>query len=534
MLGITILIIILVISLSPAPKAGAFSEKSTSSQGSLEPQGQTRAILLNRSIALVLVFSAVLSANCYQPLVNMDIGSGVGIYNSLWQISILNVGAATFIYIACGLVLLLGEGITHKLPFEYPLIALLTTLGMTALLSSYDLISFFLAIELQSLSLYIMATMFRESESATSAGLKYFLLGSLSSGFILLGSSILYGLTGLTNFEAFSAASQIVGNPIVDGVTQNGVQDQLSYLVLPILAIGLLFKIASAPFHNWAPDVYDGVPTLVTSWIAILPKISIFVFLIEFNFTFGGDALASIFLFSAFLSLLIGSIMGLSQYRIKRLLAYSSISHVGFLLLSLAGCYRSDVGSLIFYLIQYSLTSINVFFILIAFGLLSRGAHATESSLMLSPIQTLSQLRAQFKNNPLCGLSLAICLFSMAGIPPCIGFFGKLFIFESAIANGYYFMVFIMIIASIIGAVYYLKVIKIIHFYEKPNYAEKAISQDLGQYPPHRRWAGGNLAEIAVPWTSAFIIAVISLALIFFILNPIPILNFVHLVSLGV
>lgn len=494
MLLIGILIIILIIGLIPEKASSAF---------------------LNRIGTLMFLFSAILSYNdCLYNLSN----PAISCYGGLWQITTINTAIVSFIYTMAILALLLGEGPLNKkksYKSEYPLIISLSTLGMISLISSYDLISFFLAIELQSLSLYIIATMYRESESATSAGLKYFLLGGLSSGFILLGSSLLYGLTGITNFEAFY---------IIGSFESESSLDQIDIILL-IFAIGLLFKIASAPFHNWAPDVYDGVPTLVTTWLAVLPKISLIIFMVEFytnifyNFYFWNF----LFIICAFLSLLIGSILGLSQNRIKRLLAYSTISHVGFMLLSLSVASYQSIESLIFYLIQYSLTSLNVFYVLTAFGqILPQGDS-------IDKVQTLSQLRAQFKLHPLLAFSFAISLFSMAGIPPCIGFFGKYLILLSAINDGRFsFMILIAIITSVISAVYYLKVIKTLHFYELPandfkeeNLKNKLIASSFSN----------SIDSLNLVYVNTFTIAILSLAIIFFIFNPTPILNFIHLIS---
>jgi NADH-ubiquinone oxidoreductase chain 2 len=552
MLLIGILIIILVIGLIPEKVSNIF---------------------LNRIGTLMFLFSAVLSNNTYlfDPLLSPAARSS---YGGLWEITTMNTGISTFIYLTAAAVLALGEGHSkgrRGFQSEYPLIIAISTLGSISLICSYDLISFFLAIELQSLSLYVIATTFKESESATSAGLKYFLLGGLSSGFILLGSSLLYGLTGMTNFEGLKTI----------GSFGSEFSSQQIELILLILAIGLLFKIAAAPFHNWAPDVYDGVPTLVTTWLAILPKISIVIFTTEFyaNIFNQFHTWNSLFLFSAFFSLLIGSILGLNQSRIKRLLAYSSISHVGFILLALSVSGHQSIESLIFYLIQYSLTSLNVFYILIASSPspspsppaslapppkvagCSSGTPTElryDSSSVYSPIQTLSQLRAQFKMHPLLALSFAISLFSMAGIPPCVGFFGKFFILLSAICDGrHFFMVLIAICTSVISAVYYIKVISILNADDPTHQHSKAVGErskiilsnggagghnkeaketmlirsNLVFNPPQPRSTLGPGPVGAVP---AFIIAVLSLAIIFFIFNPTPMLNFVHLISLSI
>ena len=243
----------------------------------------------------------------------------------------------------------------------------------------------YLCIELQSFAVYILATLYRNSESATAAGLKYFLLGGLSSALILLGSSIIYSNTGLTNFEGiYNLLSVIVDN------TNNEQNEVVLPVIFGLLLIGsgFLFKVSAAPFHNWAPDVYDGTPTIVTSWLSTMPKISIFVFLLELitglqgslecislntmsDFTgnyFAGNIWKNLLLAASLLSLVLGTVLGLSQYRIKRLLTYSTISHVGFLLLALAINTEESVESFLFYIIQYSLTNVNVFLILLAFG----------------------------------------------------------------------------------------------------------------------------------------------------------------------
>lgn len=464
-----------------------------------------------RKTLLVMFFSAILSnTTCFFDILN----PGVGLYNSLWQITTMNISMGIFIYIMAGLALLLGEG-SYKgqklLKPEYSLIIMLSTMGMISLIHSYDLITLFLAIELQSLSLYVLATIYKESESATSAGLKYFLLGGLSSSFILLGSSLLYGLTGTTNFESLYIITTMISNSFYNVYTLGP--------VLLILLTGLLFKLAAAPFHNWAPDVYDGVPTLVTSWLAILPKISIIIIIIEIfsNIFYQFNSIFLIFTFSSFLSLLIGSILGLAQYRIKRLLAYSAISHVGFLLLALSTNTYQSIESLIFYIIQYSLASLAIFYIIIAFGYILPNSFSYRW-----PILTFSHLKGKLKHNSLLAFSFAICLFSMAGIPPCVGFFGKFLILLSTVnTQNANFMILIAILTSVISTVYYLKIIKLIHFDKSDidsfNYS---ISSSIS-------------FSTKIAFSNALIIAILSLAIILFILNPTPLINLIHIISLN-
>ena len=498
------------------------------------------AIYFNRITIILLLFSALLS---YNSLYMNNIGSGVGVFGGLFQVTTITQSIDVFIYLLGALVLLLSEKANraNTLSFnklnstlvnkskglsvlaEYPLIALFSVLGMSSLISSSDLISMFLSIELQSFAVYILATIYRESESATSAGLKYFLLGSLSSALILLGSSLLYSFTGLTSFE---------GLYMLCSTTETNTAIEISVL---LIMVGLLFKVSAAPFHNWAPDVYDGVPTVVTTWLTTMPKIAFLVFILEFQgFTqlANWSSWTNLLLISSLLSLLIGTIGGLAQYRIKRLLTYSTISHVGFLLLALAINNEESVESFLFYLIQYSLTNINVFFILVAFGYLlgSKGLS------IYSPIQLINQLKGQFKVNPLLGLSLAICLFSMAGIPPLVGFFGKQMVLYAATHNGNFFLAFVAILVSVVSAAYYLRIIKVIHFDPVPAPSALSliktteISSDLNVTETNN-FLEGSSEELST--SSSLVIATITLLLIFFIINPTPLLNSVHLITLN-
>lgn len=506
------------------------------------------AIYFNRITIILLLFSALLSYN----LLYIDlIGSGVGVFGGLFQVTTITQSIDVFIYLVGALVLLLSSRASgaHTLPSnglnstlvnkgkglselaEYPLIALFSVLGMSSLISSSDLVSMFLSIELQSFAVYLLATIYRESESATAAGLKYFLLGSLSSALILLGSSLLYGFTGLTSFEGlYMLCSTTTANTAIE----------ISVL---LIVVGLLFKVSAAPFHNWAPDVYDGVPTVVTTWLTTMPKISFLVFILEFQgFTqlVNWSSWTYLLLISSLLSLLVGTIGGLAQYRIKRLLTYSTISHVGFLLLALAINNEESVESFLFYLIQYTLTNINVFFILVAFGYLLQ----TKGLSIYSPIQYINQLKGQFKVNPLLGLSFAICLFSMAGIPPLVGFFGKQMVLYAATHNGNFFLAFVAILVSVVSAAYYLRVIKVIHFDPAPAPAAPTLAQPAERASPlnvtetveTNKGSGVAqplLASGELTTSSSLVIATITLLLIFFIINPTPLLNSVHLITLN-
>jgi NADH-ubiquinone oxidoreductase chain 2 len=498
-------------------------------------------ILFTRISSIIFLYAGALSFNA---LYVQSIGSGIGIYSGLFHITIVSQLLEVFLLIIGSLILIswpnniiisnslaleketiittnliskiqeknITNATKNSYQTEYSLIVLFTTLGAILLVSSSDLVSMYLSIELQSFGVYILATLYRNSESATNAGLKYFLLGGLSSCIILLGASLIYTFTGLTNFEYIYSLISVSDNININ---------QGLSLGLILIIVGLLFKIAAAPLHYWAPDVYDDSPTIVTIWLTIMPKISILILLLELqtqigliegliSFNFSSlellDSITSIntniynninlfnkgetentiyilkllLLISSLLSLIIGTVVGLAQTRIKRLLAYSTISHIGFLLLALAINTEQSIDSLIFYIIQYSITNLNTFLIIIALGYTlqhkirnirletinssnyynNKDKQNTET---INDINLISELKGQFFSNPLLSLSFTICLFSMAGVPPLIGFFSKQLVLYSAIQNGYYFISIIAILVSVISASYYLKVIRVLH-----------------------------------------------------------------------
>lgn len=479
-------------------------------------------VQLTRVTSVTFFFAAALSFNAYYAT---TIGSGVSLYSGLFHVSTVSMAIEFFIFVVGGLILLpwassvntaglTGESVRPTIA-EYPMMVVFTTIGASFLVSSTDLVSLYLAIELQSFAVYILAALYRNNESATAAGLKYFLLGALSSAFILLGSSLIYSYTGLTNLDAISSLVSVSSS---DNVTQGVI------LGLVIMTVGFLFKIASAPFHNWAPDVYDGVPTIVTTWLAVMPKISIFILLLTLHSLTEGLGLSfgdvtvnvwqALLLVCSLLSLIIGTVVGLAQFRIKRLLAYSTISHVGFMLLALAVSGQESIDAFLFYLIQYSLTSLNAFFILLAFGYLIHSQQASGSS-QNSDVQFISQLSGQFRQNPILALSMIICLFSMAGIPPLMGFFAKYAVLYSAIHNGYYFISLVAILASVVSAAYYLRVVRVLYFDEP---------------------ATGIPSQSPAVLTSShsYVIAVLTVFIVLFVLQPSLILNSTQLMAMSI
>lgn len=365
---------------------------------------------------------------------------------------------------------------------EYPLIILFIITGAVFLVSTSDLVSIFLSIELQSYGLYLLSTLYRNSELATSGGLTYFLLGGLSSCFILLGTSLLYANSGTTNLDGIYVITSLSDTGSDMGTS--AVYWYRPYYInmsLLILSVGFLFKVSAAPFHFWAPDVYDAIPTVVTTFVGIVAKISIFIFLLELVHYTNNSLFTSQFswttslLVSSLLSLIVGTIVGLTQFRIKRLLAYSTISHVGFILLALSINSIESIQAFLFYLMQYSLSNLNAFILLLGIGysLYCYTNNNKEYKELLdknnSPIQLISQLKGLFFINPVLSLSLAITLFSFAGVPPLIGFFAKQMVLSAALDNGYVFITLVAILTSVISTVYYLNIIKQM-FFDKPEY----------------------------------------------------------------
>ena len=513
------------------------------------------SILYIRITSIIFIYSGALSLNAFYI---QSIGSGIGLYNGLFHVTTISQLLDIIIFTIGSLILISWPKFnteivndlnkitnyrkhnSYNYVSEYSLIVLFSSFGASLLVSSADLISVYLSIELQSFAVYILSTLYRDSESSTSAGLKYFLLGGLSSCLILLGCGLIYSFTGLTNLESiYSFVSVSDSNNIIQAIS----------LGILFIFLGFLFKIAAAPLHNWAPDVYDDTPTIVTIWLTIMPKISIIIFLLELHVQLGitgnnlniellgenlinslftdniQNVIKNLLLITSLISLIIGTIVGLAQSRIKRLLAYSTISHIGFMLLALAINTEQSVDSLIFYIIQYSITNLNTFLIILGFGYLINNSSLTRyygKQETRKDIKYISELKGQFFANPLLSIALTICLFSMAGIPPLIGFFSKQFVLYSAIQSGYYFMAIVAIIVSVISASYYLKIIRVLHSENDTkifNYNIKINSSELTQ----------DLTNY-----HSYLISTLTLSILLFVLKPSILLNSTQLLSLSV
>jgi NADH-quinone oxidoreductase subunit N len=324
---------------------------------------------------------------------------------------------------------------------EYPILILCSVLGMMVMISSNDLIVFYMGLELQSLALYVLATFNRNNLKSSEAGLKYFVLSALSSGLLLYGCSLIYGFSGSTNFEII--ASQL-----------NSDEYALTFGIVFIL-VGLAFKISAVPFHMWAPDVYEGSPTTVTLFFTMVPKIAALTVFIRFlyvPFLELIDQWQMILVFLSIASMLFGAIAAIGQKNIKRLIAYSSIGHIGYALAGVASASNDGIQSSVIYLTIYIVMNLGLFSCLL---MLRRNDNYYES------IDDLSGLS---KNHPILSFSLLVILFSLAGIPPLAGFFAKFYIFKAVIEQSMYFLAIVGLLSTVIAAFYYLRIIKIIYF----------------------------------------------------------------------
>ena len=325
--------------------------------------------------------------------------------------------------------------------FEYPIIILLSILGMFFMVSSNDIILFYLGLELQSLSLYILASMDRDNLKSSESGIKYFVLSALSSGLLLYGCSLLYGFTGSTNFDL-----------IADQLNKDNTG---AVFAMVFILVGLAFKVSAVPFHMWTPDVYEGAPTAITSYFAVVPKVAGFAVLIKFMLIPFSNILAewqTIIIFMSIASMILGSVAAIGQKNIKRLLAYSSIGHIGYALAGVATGVVSGYESAIIYIVIYVIMNIGAFSCLY---LLKKDGEYKEN---------ISDLSGISKKHPILAISFLLILFSLAGIPPLGGFFAKFYVFTAVLEQQMYTLAIIGLLTTVISAFYYLKIIKTIYF----------------------------------------------------------------------
>ena len=394
--------------------------------------------LVNLLTILSLIFAIALVLN--QP------NEIIKIFNGSYIIDKLSIFMKVLTLLFCVFVLLLSKDYIKNNSIdkiEYPIIILASTLGMILMISSYDLIVFYLGLELQSLCLYILASFKRDDERSTEAGLKYFVLSALASGLLLYGCSLIYGFTGSTNFE-------IISENLNEGNTG-------AVFGMVFIIVGLAFKVSAVPFHMWTPDVYEGSPTSVTSFFALVPKIAALTVFIRFMYVPFINVIShwqTIIIFLSIASMILGAVAAIGQSNIKRLMAYSSIGHMGYALAGLAPGTNAGIQSTIIYLTIYLVMNLG------AFGCIFM---MKRENVFYEKINDLSGLS---KNHPMLALGFLIILFSLAGMPPLAGFFAKFYIFMAVIEAKMYTLAIIGLVTTVVSAFYYLRIIKVIYFDE--------------------------------------------------------------------
>ncbi len=367
--------------------------------------------------------------------------------------------------------------------FEYPILMMFAGLGMMLMVSAHDLIGLYMGLELQSLALYVLASIRRDNVKSSEAGLKYFVLGAISSGMLLFGASLVYGYTGSTNFAVIgdTLAQQVTIGPIIG---------------LVFIMAGLAFKISAAPFHMWTPDVYEGAPTSVTAFFAMVPKLAAIALLTRLLFEAFPSVMQQwqqVLWMLSILSMTVGAFAALMQDNIKRLLAYSSIGNMGFALVGLVAGTAEGAAAVIVYMIIYMIMTAGTFGIIMS---MRRDGKALES---------ISDLAGLSRNSPLAAYALAILMFSMSGIPPLAGFFGKFLVFKAVVAVGMYGIAIFGILTSVVAAYYYLRIIKVMFFDE-----------------PVAKYDGG------IPFVRHAVVAFSVLFIIGFIFVPSPLMDVSH------
>ena len=368
----------------------------------------------------------------------------------------------SLVLIGAMLTLIMGYGYRKRgelVNFEYPVLILFATLGMLLMISANNLMALYIGLELQSLSLYVIAAFDRDSRRSGEAGLKYFILGALSSGLLLYGCSLVYGFSGSTSFEGIASALNTIGADSI-GLT----------IGMVFLCAGLAFKVSAVPFHMWTPDVYEGSPTPSTAFFAAAPKIAGVAIFIRVLVDPFADLVAQwqqVVIAISVASMSLGTLAAIYQTNIKRLMAYSSIANIGYALVGLAAGTSDGVQSVIIYM------SIYLIMIVGTFGcILSMRAHGQ----MMEDIDDLAGLG---RTNPLLAIALTALMFSFVGIPPLAGFFGKLYVFLAAINAGLYWLAVIGLLTSVVGAFYYLRIVKLMYFDEARESFDSPIDKEL-------------------------------------------------------
>ncbi len=401
-------------------------------------------VFYKNSFNLIFKLSTIVLLATFILLFNHSVDTSAKLFNNSYTIDYLSLFMKALTLVACIFVMLSSFDYIKLIginKIEYPILILSATLGMMIMISSYDLIVFYMGLELQSLSLYVLASFNRDNYRSSEAGLKYFVLSALSSGLLLYGCSLIYGFSGSTNFDLIAQNINQLNTGSIFGIV--------------FILVGLAFKVSAVPFHMWAPDVYEGSPTSVTAFFAIVPKVAALTVFIRFlyvPFINVVDQWQMIIIFISLASMILGAVAAIGQTNLKRLMAYSSIGHMGYALAGLATGSNEGIQSTVIYLSIYLLMNLGIFSCIFMMK---------RKDIFYEDIQDLSGLS---KNHPIISICLLLLLFSLAGIPPLAGFFAKFYVFMAVIKVEMYTLAIIGLITTVISAFYYLRIIKTIYF----------------------------------------------------------------------
>ncbi len=415
-------------------------------------------VFYKNSFNLIFKLSVIILLATFILLFNHSIDTSAKLFNNSYAIDYFSLFMKVLTLIACIFVMLSSFDYIKLIginKIEYPILILSSTLGMMIMISSYDLIVFYMGLELQSLSLYVLASFNRDNHRSSEAGLKYFVLGALSSGLLLYGCSLIYGFSGSTNFDLIAQNMDHLNTGLIFGIV--------------FILVGLAFKVSAVPFHMWAPDVYEGSPTSVTTFLAIVPKVAALTGFIRFLYVPFINVIVQwqmIIIFISLASMILGAVAAIGQTNIKRLMAYSSIGHMGYALAGLATGSNEGIQGTVIYLSIYLLMNLGIFSCIFMMR---------RKDIFYEDIQDLSGLS---KNHPIISFCLLALLFSLAGIPPLAGFFAKFYIFMAVIKAEMYTLAIMGLITTVISAFYYLRIIKIIYFDESKEMFE--MDQNFG------------------------------------------------------
>ena len=420
--------------------------------GVFRGDGSTRLVSNLTVLAFAVAAVLVVSVQSDQP---------VETFTGLFVLDDFAVFMKLLALLAAAVSLVISQGFIQReqmARFEYPVLFLFATLGMLMMISANDLIALYLGLELQSLSLYVIAAFRRDAIRSSEAGLKYFVLGAVSSGMLLYGASMIYGFTGTTSFTVLA---DVVGQ----GTPAIGV-----IVGIVFVCAGLAFKVSAVPFHMWTPDVYEGAPTPVTAFFAVAPKVAaVALFVRVLVDPLGGlvDQWQQIIYVTAILSMVLGAFAAINQRNIKRLMAYSSIGHIGFALVGLAAGTEEGVRGVLLYMAIYVAMNVGTFATILCMRVNGR------------MVESLDDLAGLSRTNPALALGMAIFMFSMAGIPPLAGFFAKLYVFMPAIDAELYELAVIGVISSVVAAYYYIRIVKIMYFDEPTEAFDRPIERSM-------------------------------------------------------